>query len=60
MAILVGFLIISFIVSGFVIFACMLSSRISRYEAWSESYEDYQKGPKPPQIAPQPYSLRNG
>lgn len=60
MAILIGFLIMSFVFSGLVIFACMLSGRISRREDWIESYEDYQKDPPVPQVARQSYSLRNG
>ncbi|MCA9962402.1 MAG: hypothetical protein KC413_12725 [Anaerolineales bacterium] len=60
MTILIGFLIMSFVVSGLVIFACMLSARISQREDWVESYEDRQTESAIPQVSRQSYSLRNG
>lgn len=54
MIFVIGFFVVSFVVSSLVVFACMLSARISRHERWSESYEGYQQEQQVPNsIAPQ-------
>lgn len=39
MIFILGFFILSFIASSFVVAACALSSRISSHEAWKEDFE---------------------